>query len=68
MTTGELSNLAEIAVAHWGAKRGRGGALRRSADSEDEPLMIAVKENFPCLNRNRADSNEAAAYSHPLSK
>ena len=68
MRTGELGNRAEAAVAHWGARRGRGGIIGGSADGEDEPLMLAAKESFPFRNRNRAGSNEAAAYSHPLSK
>ena len=54
-------------VAKWAAGD-EVGLYGEQAGSIGEPLAIAVEKDFRCLDRSRADGDEADAYPHPALK
>ena len=56
-----------VALSNWAAGE-EVGLYGEQATSTEELLFIAVEKDFRCLDRSRAEADEADAYPHPLIK
>jgi len=62
-----LVTASKAALSNWAASE-EVGLYGEQATPTGEPLAIAVEKDFRCLDRGRAEANEADAYPHPIVK
>lgn len=63
-----IVNAPKAAVVHWARSEEEVGLYGEQPTSKGGLLTIAGIKDFRCLDRSRADSDEADPYPHPLIK